>query len=187
MENNRSLSNPQESAGSDPRTKPQPYFTVGAVKFSLMSATTFGLYELYWLYKNWQVIRDHEQSRISPFWRTFFAPLWTFAMGRHFTAEANAQHVSLTLSVVPLGVLYLVLSALWAVPDPYALISLFAFVPLLPFDRAARLLDGNGQLAEPTHGRYSRLNIAWLIVGSLLLVLVIIGSFMSESLEQQII
>jgi len=54
-------------------------------------------------------------------------------------------------------------------------------MPLLPFDRAARRLNGNGELAAPTHGRYSGWNIAWLIFGSLLLVLAVIASFLPES------
>ncbi len=181
MQDGQSLSSPQESAASEPDTTRQAYFTVGAVKFSLMSATTFGLYELYWFYRNWHIIRDDEHSQISPFWRAFFAPLWTFSMGKRFTGQAKARNMSLSLPVVTLGVLYLLLSALWRLPDPYALVSLLTFIPLLPFDRAARRLNGNGQLAEPTHGRYSRWNIAWLIFGSLLLVLAVIGAFLPES------
>jgi hypothetical protein len=159
----------------------QAYFTVGAVKFSLMSLTTFGVYELYWFYRNWRIIRDRDQSQISPFWRAFFAPLWTFSMGSHFTEEAKDKNLSLTLPVVALGVTYLLMSALWRLPDPYWLVSFLTFIPLLPFDFAARRLNGEGQLADPTFGRFSSWNIAWLIVGSILLVLGIVGTFIPES------
>jgi hypothetical protein len=69
----------------------------------------------------------------------------------------------------------------WRLPDKYALGVLLSFMPLLPFDRAARRLNGNGQLAAPARGGYSRWNIAGLIFGSLLLVLAVIGSFLPES------
>jgi hypothetical protein len=180
MQDSQSGSTAQQSSVRDPQVPRPAYFTVGAVKFSLMSLTTLGLYELYWFYRNWTIIRDHQQSQISPFWRAFFAPFWTFSMGTHFTREAKVQNMSLTLPVVALGVLYLLLTALWRLPDPYWLVSLLGFIPLLPFESAARRLNGNGQLAEPTYGRYSGWNIAWLVVGSLILLLAVIGTFLPD-------
>src|SRR6516165_9719694 len=88
-----------------PKEMRRAYFTVGTVKFSLMSLTSFSIYALYWFYRNWKIIRDREQSQISPFWRAFFAPLWTFSMGSHFRKEARAQNISLALPVVALGVI----------------------------------------------------------------------------------
>lgn len=160
----------------------QAYFTVGIVKFSLMSLTTFGIYGPYWFYRNWRVIRDRDASQlpISPFWRAFFAPVWTFSMGSRLKEEAKDRNISLTLPVIALGVIYLVLNVLWRLPDPYSLVSLLAFVPLLPFEFAARRLNGGGQLADPTFGRFSGWNIAWLVIGSVLLVLGIVGAFTPE-------
>jgi hypothetical protein len=163
-----------------PQGMRKAYFTVGAVKFVLMSLTTFGFYQLYWFYRNWQIIRDHERSQISPFWRAFFAPYWTFSLGARFTKEAKSQNISLGLPVIALGVLYLLLHALWRLPDPYWLLSLLGFVPLVPFDFAARRLNGGGDLAAPAFARFSRWNITWLILGSLLLVLGTIGMFIPE-------
>jgi hypothetical protein len=145
-----------------------------------MSLTTFGIYELYWFYRNWRVVRDHERLTISPFWRAFFAPFWTFSLGKHFEAEAKARGIVLTLPVVALGVSYLVLTALWRLPDPFWLLSTLSFIPMLPFEFAARRLNGNGDLAIPTFGRYSGWNIAWLIVGSILLILSVIGTFLGD-------
>ena len=167
----------EKPAVAGPRELGQAYFTVGAVKFSLMSLTTVGIYGLYWFYRNWRIIRDRDQSQISPFWRAFFAPIWTFSMGSRFTEEAKGQNFSLGLPVIALGVIYLLLNALWRLPDPYGLVTLLTFIPLLPFDFAARRLNGGGQLAEPAFARFSGWNIAWLIIGSLLLMLGIIGAF----------
>lgn len=158
----------------------QAYFTVGAAKFSLMAVATFGIYQLYWFYRNWRIIRDRDKSRISPFWRASFAPFWTFSMGSRFTEEARAQNISLTLPVIALGVIYLVLNVLWRLPDPYWLVTFLAFVPLLPFDFAARRLNGGGQLAPPTFGRLSGWNVAWLVIGSILWLLAIVGMLIPE-------
>ncbi|MGH7577402.1 MAG: hypothetical protein ACREM1_20010 [Longimicrobiales bacterium] len=59
-----------------------PFFPVSTGKFVAMSACTVGLYDLYWFYKNWQRVRDRSGESLSPFWRAFFAPLWSFSLFR---------------------------------------------------------------------------------------------------------
>ena len=168
---------PPKSAVVDSVATNDAYFSVGTVKLSLMAFTTFGVYVLYWFYRNWKVIRQRNHLPISPFWRAFFAPLWSFSLGKRFEADAKERNISIGLPVATFGILYLVLSALGRLPEPYSLISLFSFIPIVPFDRAARRLNGNGILAEPTHGRYSAWNIAWLVLGAVLVILAVIGSF----------
>jgi hypothetical protein len=165
------------SAIAEQKETQEGYFTVGAIKFSLMSLTTFGMYEVYWFYRNWQVIKGREGPGLSPIGRAIFAPLWAISMGRRFNEQAQAEGISLALPVISLGVAYFILTALWRLPDPYWLISALAFVPLLPFEFAARRLNGRGQLAAPTFGRFSGWNIAWLVIGTLLLALGVWGAF----------
>jgi hypothetical protein len=163
------------SGQGQPQETPRAYFTVGAVKFSLMSLTTAGLYELYWFYRNWQIIGPRCRNRISPFWRAFFAPFWTFSMGSRFKQEARDRNIRLTLPVTVLGVSYLLVNMTWRLPGAYWCISLLTFLPILPFEFAARRLNGGGLLAAPTFRRFSGWNIAWLPIGFLLLGLAAFG------------
>jgi len=173
MQEDQSSNFSQSALPGDTGVATSQYFTVGAVKFAVMSLTTCGLYELFWFHKNWKIIRERDRLDISPFWRAVFAPLWSFSLGERFAKQASANDVVISLPVVPLGIMYLVVSALWRLPEPYWLLSLLSFVPIMPFDFAARGLNGNGQLAEPLYGRYSGWNIAWLILGTLLLGLIV--------------
>jgi hypothetical protein len=180
MASERSPYAPPEAAVHTPGAARDAYFTVGSLKLVLMSLTTLGLYELYWFYRNWKVIRNQDQSDIMPFWRAFFAPFWTFSMGYEFVEQAKTQGTAITLPVAPLGILYLIWNILWRLPDPYWLVSLLSPFLLLPFEHAARRIDGRGTLARPTYGRFSVWNIAWIVVGSLFLVLVLIGTFLPD-------
>ena len=63
---------PPNAVVVEPATASDAYVTVGATKLSLMVVATFGIYALYWFYRNWKVIRDREHSDIQPFWRAFF-------------------------------------------------------------------------------------------------------------------
>jgi len=43
--------------GGSTATAQRPYFfTPSTLKFVLMSVCTFGIYELYWFYKNWTLM-----------------------------------------------------------------------------------------------------------------------------------
>lgn len=102
------------------------YHHISPLKFVLLSVLTFGLYELYWCYKCWKYIRTEEDSRISPFWRAFFAPLWIYPLSKRIYAGEKKLLGGL------LAISYLLLSALWNLSDPYWLLSSLTFVPLLP-------------------------------------------------------
>ena len=58
-----------------PRTpQGQPaFFAVSPLKLIVMSTATLGIYELYWFYKNWKLIKQRTESNIMPFWRAFLA------------------------------------------------------------------------------------------------------------------
>ena len=52
---------------------PPMYFPVSLLKLVIMSTCTFGIYELYWFYRNWCFVRTREAPEIMPFWRAFFS------------------------------------------------------------------------------------------------------------------
>lgn len=49
--------------------KAQPFVT-STTKFIAMSLCTFGVYELYWSYKNWRYVKDHRYNERSTRVRT---------------------------------------------------------------------------------------------------------------------
>jgi hypothetical protein len=44
----------------------------------VLQVVTLGLYLLYWLFRRWSVLRKNYGEKISPFWRTVFAPLFIY-------------------------------------------------------------------------------------------------------------
>jgi len=112
--------------------KPSCYFTVSDTKFLLMTFCTLGLYELYWFYKNWVYIRDKQKSNIMPFWRAFFAPLWTYYLFDIVNEDAENKSLGFKLNPLILAISYFVLQAMSRLPDPYWLIAFFSYVIFLP-------------------------------------------------------
>lgn len=41
-------------------------------RYIFMSVITFGLYQAYWIYKNWEYLKNRDNLKIHPFWRGIF-------------------------------------------------------------------------------------------------------------------
>ena len=159
-----------------------PLFPVATHKFITLSICTFGIYELYWCYQNWKWIRSASAGNISPFWRTFFAPVWGFSLFRTIRAAAQAAGVPVAWNSAVLAALFLILQLTALLPDPWWLISFAMFVPMIPVQQAAkRLNELHFERGAPgRNDNYSGANLATLAIGGLFLVLVLIGAFLPQ-------
>ena len=41
-------------------------------RYIIMSIITFGIYQVYWIYKNWEYLKNRDNLNIHPFWRGIF-------------------------------------------------------------------------------------------------------------------
>ncbi len=155
-----------------------PFFGVSLTKLVVMSVCTFGLYQLYWCYKQWQAERKQSHEDLSPFWRAFFAPLWGFSLFDRIRSAAEFRRVEVTWSPNWLGFAFLILMWLWRLPDPYWLVSYLSFLPLLPVQSAVNRLNSVAAPDAPRNASYSGANVVMIVVGALLVALAIVGAFL---------
>lgn len=156
-------------------TEGQPwYFEVATTKFVVMSIVTFGIYDLYWVYQQWQCERARTGEDLSPFWRTFFTPIWTFSLFRRIsrvseeTGTGGIPHQAYAL-------IYFLSIFTVRLPDPYWLISVLGFVPMIPVQSAATRVNQTVAPGAPPNDRYTLPNVVMIVVGLLMLLLVIVG------------
>ena len=107
------------------------FFLVSRTKFIVMCLATFGLYEIYWFYKNWKLVKDYGRSDIWPIARAIFALFFTHSLLRDIQLSAAEAGIRSRFSVQPAAWGFIILSLLHRLPDPFSLVSLFAFVPLI--------------------------------------------------------
>jgi hypothetical protein len=84
--------------------KPLMFFAVPNKKLILLSLSTFGIYQLYWAYKNWKVIENKEN--ISPIPRTFFHAIFVFGLFKRIFEAGKKQGFSEYTSVDLVAILY---------------------------------------------------------------------------------
>jgi len=169
---------PIADIAATPTTEP-PFFAVSLTKLAVLSFCTLGFYEIYWFYRHWRRVKERDRESISPVWRSVFAIFFCHALFVRIRDDQVAAKLG-TLSAGALTAGWIVTTLLSRLPAPYFLISLVAWVFLLPAQAAANRVNA---AALPDHERNARFSLAnWLVValGGIVVVLAVIGSFMPD-------
>jgi hypothetical protein len=156
-----------------------PFFAVTLFKYVLMFVCTFGLYQIYWFYKNWQLIKEREGFagiRISPLPRGIFSVFFCYQC---FAKIRDYEHPAVQprrLLAGPLAAGWIILSLLWRLPDPWWWPSTVSFLFILPVQRRVNQINAEVAPEQDRNGRLTWLNWIGVGVGSLLLLLILIGT-----------
>ena len=167
---------PAEEASALP-----PFFAVPVWKLALMSFFTFGLYEFYWFYRNWQRVRVREQVNISPFWRAFFGVFFCHSCFERIETYGLARDITPGPPILLLTILWIVTTIAWRLPDPFWLICMFSFVFLLPVQAYANRINAQEMPAHDRNARLTAWNWGGIVIGGCLFALDLIGLFASSN------
>lgn len=67
------------------------FFHTSTSKFVALTIVSFGLWQVYWLYRNWRYLRDNGRRGISPFWRSVFDLLWVYDLFNSIKSQPVAM------------------------------------------------------------------------------------------------
>jgi len=151
------------------------YFPVSRLKLAVMSVATFNLYQVYWFYKNWKNAQRVAGVNANAPIRAFFYGLtsyWLFKLIRDHAQSVDPKR-SLPAGNLALGVLAFAIAA--NLPDPYWLVTLLGFLPLLPVQAVVNRV--NQQLAPDAdpNARFGGWNIFWIVLGALIVSVAVVG------------
>ena len=65
------------------------YFPVSEGKFMTLYILSFGLYGVYWFYKNWKLQEPKMDKKIYPVWRAIFSIFFTHALFKRIDQSAS--------------------------------------------------------------------------------------------------
>lgn len=153
---------------SDQASDRGEFFTASALKFTLMSACTCGLYEVYWFYKNWVLIKERTGDDIMPFWRAAFAPFWAYSLFKHIKLSASESRIQESLSIGLLAFFYIVVQFFTYLPDPFWLITLLSFTLIIPVNSVALKINDAIYAGYEKNNTFTAWNWVGLMAGSLM-------------------
>ncbi|MFH1456959.1 MAG: hypothetical protein ABIF17_02480 [Patescibacteria group bacterium] len=167
------------------------YFHVPPAKFIFLSIVTLGFYELYWFYKNWQVVQKHQEKKISPFWRSVFTVLYCYSLFKKIIQSAEAMGYKEKVSAGALTGIYIIILFISeffgqlgeVVQDAnpnlvyFSWLSVFSFIPLLKLQQIIEWNNGHTAGGEVRTGKGEKILI---ILGVILFIFTIAGIFIGE-------
>lgn len=175
------MNDQQEQAlaeGQIDHAAPPLFFPVSALKLLVMTTCTLGLYQIYWFYKNWSLIKERENLSIIPSLRGLFAVFFCYSLFRKIRDAAASQNLPVSLDAGGMAAGWIIVSLLWRLPDPYWLITFFSVLFLVQVQSVANAVNLAANPDQDPNSRFSGWNIAGAIMGGLIFLLAIIGTFM---------
>jgi len=141
---------------------------------------TFGLYELYWFYKNWQYLKLREKENISPFWRAFFGIFFCYSL----FSEIREWQKELGKGQMPAGWLtfgWIVTTMAYRLPDPLWLVSMASVAFLVPVQKVANDINREEAPEHDPNNKIQGANWVGIVLGGLVFALALFGTFAPDN------
>ena len=113
------------------QVKKQIYYSVPLRRFFLLSVLSFGLYDMYWLFKNWECVRDNEKIKINPLLRAIFAPIFSYSLFKRVNLSLKEIEYRALIPPVILFIVYFSSVVFTNISDGIFPLPSISFLPLL--------------------------------------------------------
>ena len=157
------------------------FFAVSVMKLVVLSVCTLGLYQVFWLYKNWSLVRLRERSNILPVARAIFGYFFCYSLFARIRDEQQRLVDSKRLPAMPLAVGWIVVTFLGALPNYWWPVGLASVSFIVPVQLAITRINTALVPDHDPNSRFTAVNWATIAIGSAMLVLAIIGSILEPN------
>lgn len=137
----------QIESNSRPTFPESQYYPIHTSKFLFLSVISFGIYDAYWMYRNWKAIKTKTSEYMMPFWRGIFVVFWIYplysVLKQDHQEHASPHKITPTWIAALLALSYFILAIANGVVDSEleTLVLLFSGLLLLPFVAYINLLN----------------------------------------------
>jgi hypothetical protein len=151
------------------------FFAVSPTKLVVMSVCTLGLYQIYWFYKQWVLIKQRSEPLIIPWARAFFGIFWCYSCFEFIRNDERTLNIEPSLPAGPLAIGWIAASLAWRLPQPYFLIGFLAPLLLVPVQRHVNHINATVAPDHDENSRFSGWNGLAVAAGGIFLALMILG------------
>lgn len=177
---------PEADLQNDNQVNPD-YYVVAPKKFVVLFVATFGVYSLYWFYKNWQLYRLRTEKNIWPVMRAIFSIFYVHSLFEIIDSKLKDTNSSFKWSYRPLANIYILCTIIQNVCDrlssrdigsPITDIASLTTLPIIGYSIYIGQKAINTACNMPygeINSKYTAANIFWIISGSILWLLAMTG------------
>ncbi|AYA03912.1 hypothetical protein BEN74_14605 [Acinetobacter sp. WCHAc010034] len=153
-------------------------------KFIFLSVISFGLYPIWWMFEAWRFFMQKDRLDIMPAARAVFALIFLYRLLDEIKDYAEQRGAACDFSTGFLYGGFLILSLLARLPDPYWLVSVFAFIFLIPAFQALNHAKRNTHELNIIEARsFSIPQILLIIIGAIFWLLLFAAFILSDQLQ----
>ena len=162
-----------------------PFFEVSLLKLAVMSICTFGLYQIYWFYQNWKLIKARNGSNIWPFARAFFAMVTCYSCFSQIRNYGRTLGTTPTILAGPLAATFIVTNLAYYLPEPFLLMGSLSFVSILPVQALASRINFVSVSGHGLNSNFGLWNWITVVLGGTVFVLASLSTLFPEYFPQQ--
>jgi hypothetical protein len=149
------------------------FYYIPPVRFTILSVLTFGIYPIFWFYKNWQIIKQAEDSKIYPIIRSVVV-LYSLPLFEKVIDSAKKHGFKNYFSAGILAMIYILLyiapniiSNINPLNDTLTLYILFNFLSTLPLLYIQKVIKYNNSKINSTslNKKFSVKDVIIVLVG----------------------
>jgi hypothetical protein len=182
-------SNPAQDQQPQQQEQPQPqqevqtpvFFPVSVKKLAIMSFFSFGVYEIWWAFKNWLYVKESLGQSIRPGWRAWFSIIFMYSLFKEIREFGQKHGVNESLQAGWLTTAWILLTFSSRLSDWCLFISLCSFLPLLRVQKQINRINLAMNPDCQINSKFTRGNWVLLVIGGILLVLDIVGMFIPNT------
>lgn len=143
----------------------------------ILTVLTFGLYEIYWFYRNWKHLKDYHKLDINPVLRTIglFVPVLGLVLIydqlKDIKYYSQAAGIEESFSPGMILLLIIIFNIFSSLPKPYWMLSFLSVLPLIVVQRVLNSYWEKEQYGMPVRSKFSGGEKAILIIGVILFIL----------------
>lgn len=161
-------------------------------KVLLLSIITWGLYDFFWFYRNWKLIKQQENSNIRPYGRSFLAVFYCYSFFKKTLDKAKNYGYVEKYSAGKLATSYFVLTLIGVIlgktiPNMgwwgllFSVVGLLGAVPIFEIQKAINFNSEHESGVTNLENSYSFGDAALIIFGILYTIFIIYGAFVPPS------
>jgi hypothetical protein len=166
-----------------------PFYVVSPRKFLLLFVSTFGMYHIYWFYKNWAIYKSANGAKIWPVMRGLFSIFFAHSLFNLIDLKlksAGKQFVGSYNFIATIYVLFSVTEkicdrlSLKSIGDPYTDIGSFIALPFIGWSLYKAQLSANiasDDVEGKENSQITPLNFLWIFLGLFLWALMAFGLY----------
>ncbi len=150
-------------------------------KFIVLSIVSFGLYNVWWMYKAWRFFSQKDRLDIMPAARAIFSIFFLISLGDRILVYAREKGYNNNYSSVLLLIGFVIVNLMSRLPDPFWLVSIASFIFLIPPFMALNYAKRHStELLVTEQTSYNGRQIGLIVFGVIFWLLVLLGLLIGE-------